>query len=445
LGLVVLAIAGAAAAPAHARPVVLAGADPEAYSLDLHYAAEGTGRLTGTERIHFLNRGPAAIDRVWLRLWANGPDRCQPRAIDVKIEAPARAGAESVKCSALEVRLPAAVAPGAGGEISLAFTVRVRHKDDRFGHARGISLLGNVIPTLAVQDDRGLHLEPYSDNGESFYSLAARWDATLTLPAKLRAATTGAAVSDHVHRGLRTLHVETAQARDFALAIGPFHVTSTTEHGVRIRAFARPRAHTVRRALRAARRAVSIYTRRLAPFGGKELDMVLLGGGVGGFGGMEYPELIFTMPFEEVVAHEIAHQWWFGIVGDDQYHDPWLDESFASYFEERQYPFENQCQVRRPYELVAPWRRKFPLDSSMGVFDSHPTAYVEVVYAAGSCALQSLEHDIGRPRMTQVVRLLQSRFRFGVMRESDVIAAIREVVPRYDLAGWERRAHLSSP
>jgi hypothetical protein len=47
--------------------------------------------------------------------------------------------------------------------------------------------------------------------------------------------------------------------------------------------------------------------------------------------------------------------------------------------------------------------------------------------------------------MTQVVRLLQSRFRFGVMRESDVIAAIREVVPRYDLAGWERRAHLTSP
>jgi aminopeptidase N len=173
--------------------------------------------------------------------------------------------------------------------------------------------------------------------------------------------------------------------------------------------------------------------------------MVLLGGGVGGFGGMEYPELIFTMPFGEVVAHEIAHQWWFGIVGDDQYHDPWLDESFASYFEERQYPFENQCDVRRPYDLVAPWRRKFPLDASMAVFDRHPTAYVEVVYAAGSCALQSLEHDIGRSRMTQVVRLLQSRFRFGVMRESDVIAAIREVVPRYDVAGWERRAHLTSP
>jgi aminopeptidase N len=248
-----------------------------------------------------------------------------------------------------------------------------------------------------------------------------------------------------VHKGLRALHLETPQARDFALAVGPFHVTSTTQNGVRIRAFARPRAHTVRRALRAARRAVSIYTRRLAPFGGKELDMVLLGGGVGGFGGMEYPELIFTMPFGEVVAHEIAHQWWFGIVGDDQYHDPWLDESFASYFEERQYPFEDQCDVRRPYDLVAPWRRKFPLDASMAVFDRHPIAYVEVVYAAGSCALQSLEHDIGRSRMTQVVRLLQSRFRFGVMRESDVIAAIREVVPRYDLAGWERRAHLTSP
>jgi hypothetical protein len=106
-------LAGVTAGPAHAAPVVISGAAPESYKLDLRYSARGAGKLTGHERIAFVNRGPAAIDRIWLRLWANGPDRCRPRAIDVRIAAPARAGTESVRCTALEVHLPAAVAPEA--------------------------------------------------------------------------------------------------------------------------------------------------------------------------------------------------------------------------------------------------------------------------------------------------------------------------------------------
>ena len=222
-------------------------------------------------------------------------------------------------------------------------------------------------------------------------------------------------------------------------------MSTTTARGVRIRAFARAGARDVRANLRAARRTVDALSRRLAPYGGRELDIVLLGGGVGGFGGMEYPELIFTMPFGNVIAHEIAHQWWYGLVGDDQFHEPWLDESFATYSEERLYPLFDQCDPRRPYGVVSPSRRGFALDSTMEVWDRSPIAYGEVVYLAGSCALQTLERDLGRSRMTAVLRLLQSRFRFGVMRKSDVLDAIHEVAPGYDLAAWLRLAHLSSP
>jgi hypothetical protein len=438
----VAVLAGAAAGPAHAAPAVISGADPESYSLDLRYVAKGAGKLTGSERIEFVNRGPGAIDRVWLRLWANGPDNCHPRAIDVRVQAPARAGAERTHCTALEVLLPGPVAPGATGSISLRFTIRVRPKDDRFGHAKKISLLGNVIPLLTVQDDRGLHLEPYSDQGESFYSLAARWDATMHVPAKLRAASTGTVLSEHVRKRVRTIHVATGQARDFGLAVGPFKVMSTRIAGVHVRAFAQPRARQVALGLHVARRAVSAYASRLAPYGSRELDMVILGGGVGGFGGMEYPELVFVSPNPVAIAHEIAHQWWYGLVGDDQYDDPWLDESFASYMELRQNPWEDGCDRRRPYDVVAPRRRGIALDTSMAVFNRAPVAYGEVVYGAGACALVTLEHDIGRTRMTQVLRLLQTRFRFGVIRESDVLAAIHEVVPGFDLAGWVRLAHL---
>ena len=34
---------------------------------------------------------------------------------------------------------------------------------------------------------------------------------------------------------------------------------------------------------------------------------------------------------EIVVAHEVAHQWWYSLVGNDQIDEPWLDEAFAQF------------------------------------------------------------------------------------------------------------------
>jgi hypothetical protein len=438
---VALLLLAAGAAPAAAAPAVISGADPEAYVLDLTYDARGAGTLRGSERIEFVNRGPAALERVWLRLWANGPDRCRPRHIDVQIEAPAQAGAERVRCSALEVRLAAPVAPGASAAVSLAFRVRGRRANDRFGHARGVALLGNVVPVLAVDDDRGLRLPPYSAIGETFYSLSARWKATLRLPARLRAATTGAVVSERIRGARRTVQVATPQARDFALAIGRLDVSSTHAAGVRIRVFTNGGARVVRGAARDARRAVTTFSRRYGPYGSSELDAVVV---PFRYGGMEYPELIFAHPSKVAVVHEIAHQWWYGLVGDDQSREPWLDESFATYAHEWLNPSVNLCSPDRPYSLVNPKWRHIPLDSPMALFERLPEPAIgDVIYAAGSCALQRLERDIGRARMTAFFRLLQGRFRFGVMRTSDVIDAIREVAPNFDVAAWKSMAHLS--
>jgi Peptidase family M1 domain len=431
-------------APAAARPVEIRGADPERYTLDLRYETRGAGVLSGSERIEFVNRGPAALRTVWLRLWANGPDDCRPRRIRVEVEAPATAGRERVSCTALEVRLAAPVPPGGSGEISLRFEVQGRRVADRFGRVRNTVLLGNVIPVLAVRDQRGLHLEPYAKRGESFYSLGAHWDAVLQLPRRLRAATTGATVSEEVAGGERTLRVSTEQARDFSLAVGPLRHVQASEGGVTVRVFAERRVRGSRGALRIARRAVRALGRRLGPYDSTELDVVLVRGGLGEGIGMEYPELVFSIPAADVITHEVAHQWWYGLVGNNQYLEPWLDESFAQYSHERLHPRVNFCRPRRPYLLVAPWRRHIRLDSTMELFErGAPAAIGEVVYFAGSCALQRLERDIGPSRMTAVLRGLQTRHRHGVMTRSDVLAAIRREAPRYRLRRWLRLAHLA--
>jgi aminopeptidase N len=56
---------------------------------------------------------------------------------------------------------------------------------------------------------------------------------------------------------------------------------------------------------------------------------------------MEYPgavlitDTLYEMGSEDileyVVAHEVAHQWWYAMVGNDEIDDPWLDESLTEY------------------------------------------------------------------------------------------------------------------
>ena len=55
--------------------------------------------------------------------------------------------------------------------------------------------------------------------------------------------------------------------------------------------------------------------------------------------GMEYPGLVFVsdhrLATDEgyvTLLHEIAHQWFYNVIGNDQINEPWLDEGMATYF-----------------------------------------------------------------------------------------------------------------
>ena len=83
------------------------------------------------------------------------------------------AGALSVGCTALDITLPAPLAQGQSGTIGFDLKIVVPSGADRFGHDGAFSFIGNALPVLAIRDGSGWHLDPYTNNGESFYSLAA--------------------------------------------------------------------------------------------------------------------------------------------------------------------------------------------------------------------------------------------------------------------------------
>lgn len=406
------------------------------YTLDLRFTRDAGGTLAGVEAIRFRNVSGRTMMAVWLRTWANGPSGCARRRIAITIAAPARRGGEEAGCTSLQVVPPAPVPPGATATIRLAFRVTVPPANDRFGRSLGDYMIGNAVPILAVRDAHGLHVdEPYFADGESFYSLAANWRATLRLPASLVAATTGTTISDTTRRGTRRIVTSAVQARDFALVIGRMHRAVEMVDGRRIRVW----WHTAagRRALlRDAARAMRTMTLEAGPYRASELDVVQ--SAFGGFGGMEYPELVMTETWPVASVHEVAHQWFYGMIGDDEYAAPWLDESFATYAERLILGIlPRPCDVSDP---LARW--KTPLDTSSAYFRNHPRRYDEV-YTGGACVLYAYERAAGPTAMRSLLHLLLRRFGGGVETTEDVIRAMAVSAPTaFDIDAFVARSRI---
>lgn len=94
-------------------------------------------------------------------------------------------------------------------------------------------------------------------------------------------------------------------------------------------------------------------------------------------------------------VHEMAHNWWFGLVGNDQATEPWLDESMALYSERIFFEYNNPSLVDWWWQ----WRVNYfgpygYVDQSIYEFNSFDE-YVDAVYRNGATFLEDLRARIG--------------------------------------------------
>src|SRR5690606_21756679 len=92
--------------------------------------------------------GTGPLDRVWLRLWANGRSGCTAQAITVAASTGASLGRVRRACTALEVLLDEPLPRGERIALPLTLTITAPDFPDRFGTTEGIYLFGNALPVV---------------------------------------------------------------------------------------------------------------------------------------------------------------------------------------------------------------------------------------------------------------------------------------------------------
>ncbi|GAB4474678.1 MAG: hypothetical protein Kow00124_14890 [Anaerolineae bacterium] len=147
-----------------------------------------------------------------------------------------------------------------------------------------------------------------------------------------------------VGRDGQTWRFNVERARGVAFfASDRFEVTEGEVDGIPVSSYyLSEHAHAGINAYGIAVNALKLFTELYGPYPYDSLTVVENGF----FGGMEYSALIsvtsyayYTYTGEArsllalLIAHEIAHQWWYGAVGNDQVNEAWLDESLAFYSE----------------------------------------------------------------------------------------------------------------
>ncbi len=381
-----------------------------AYTLRVDLSFDGP-RLDVVESIDITNTTGAAVAALRLSVLARAYGEMDVRSVTVDGH---RTRFDFPDVASMRVRLPRPLEGGRSTRVVIRFTDRpgpdvADSLHARLSKADGVLRVADWFPLLS--DGHGLR-----NPGDSQVSPAA---SSITLDLQTDP---GLVVAAPGHRtvtrdGRQIYRLDHARDYAFALARHLRRWSAVTRDGVRVRVFA-PVGTDGRRALRLAVGALQTYDDAYGPYPWPELVVAPT---PGGWIATESPGLVFlgtdTYANPEVVRHEVAHQWFYALVGDDQLREPWVDEAFATFS-------EHALFGRRAWGYCS--RR--PVDSPVTAFPDRFDrwgcgGYVETVYEKGAAMIQGVRRFLGDRAFFATMRGFIAQHRFALVTGEDVVRA----------------------
>jgi hypothetical protein len=343
--------------------------------------------------------------------------------------------------SLMKITLPKAINPGQKVTLESIFAVKLPSVFARMGYADDFVMAGQWFPKIAVYEptgrrgrgEEGWNLHQYHGNSE-FYADFGIYDVRIQVPSGYTVAATGFPLKPPADDGKQKTYAFYADdVHDFAWSASPHFIyyeepyATTQVPGVRIKLYLDPNHEDLKvRYMTAAKKALARYSEWYGSYPYSTLSIVVPPANGNGAGGMEYPTLVTgwgaaedqpDLELERVIVHEIGHQFWYGMVANNEFEEAWLDEGFTSYAEdklmEREYGVKPNTTIEASY-ITHPESLK--LDSwSYGRHD----AYAENVYTRAKLVLRAIEAQVGSETMQRVLKSYFRTWRFKHPATSD--------------------------
>lgn len=390
--------------------------------------------VTGQLKVTFKNNVGKKLNKLYFNLWGNADmfkeNGGSMTASHIKVNGKdADYGIDGTKLRITGLSLK----NNKKATVNMEFKVTLPNQQDRFGWYDQTVSLGNWFPILGVYDDEGWNVDPYFPYGESFYSVTGDFDVTLATDRSEVVATTGTEQGKpQVIGNIAVHHYKAKNVRDFAMEMDPgYHVKHTKVGNVKVNVYYTDKqAKYADAMLEAGHDSVKLFNKKFGKYPWPELDIASM---EGWFGGMEYPQLVMISlagtpsqaGTKSTTAHEIGHQWFYGVVGDNEYDEPWLDESFAS--------FAAALYSGRLDQLTSPpvENKIFHLSSPVSTFTNHAdeggiNAYYSMIYDYGSRTLNDLRLTLGDKTFYKAMHDYYQKKKFGISTTKDFIKIMEQ-------------------
>jgi len=365
----------------------------------------------------------------------------------------------------LRVPLPRAVGPGETIEVELSFTAKVPRTFARTGYRGDYLLAAQWFPKIGVLGPDG-EWDCHQFIQTEFFSDFGVYDVTLTLPSGWVVGATGRQL-DVREEGPVTAHRFVQEdVHDFAWAASPAFTVYTRRFEppelppVELRLLLMPDHHAHRdRYFDATEAALEHYGRWWGAYPYAQLTVVDPAFR-SGTGGMEYPTLFTggthwlsppgSRSPEGVTVHEAGHQFWYGIVANDEFEHAWLDEGFNTYSTTRtlEAAFPEHAHVERYFDGVLPVaipgvvppERTAGADRYGGLhsdlkrdpqarpsWQTGPGGYHINAYGKGALTLRTLENYLGWSTFQRVVSAYFRTYAFSHPEPADFFRVAERV------------------
>ena len=444
------------------------------YGIDVVFSPQ-EGTLHCKQRVYYTNTEENPITNLYFHIYPNAfkyedktvfppeemsrayPDGFWPGFIEfhnIELnEKPTTYTIQGYSDDILTIVLDEALEPGQRADVWMEYSVKLPKSPGRFGYWENTFNLGNWYPILCVYDERGWNLEPYYPLGDPFYSDISNYKVSISIPKDYIIVATGELIGIKEGEDQNIWDFEALKVRDFAWVASDKFITSTMTIGNTTVYSYYYTQQTGEKALDYGASALRIFNQLFGQYPYKTLSIVQTDFFIGG---MEYPQLVMIdgSLYEEeqndwleiVTVHEVAHQWWYGLVGNDQIYDSWLDEALTEYStimyfgqrygQQEEYRKYEELLDKGRYQLFKVYRYSEDMNESIHrpLYEFEDWfEYDALVYGKGAIMLHEIRQEMGDENFIKVLKTYFENNKFQNAKPKDFYKVCEDVTGQ----NWE--------
>lgn len=399
-----------------------------------HYEIEAVyaeGKIYGWERVNLVNLRNRAVQDLLLVLPAPSINpKAKTKVYSVMLDGVPMEFQEGE--TYLRVVLPHSLEPKEKLELEISFDTLVPQGPSRLGYTGSCAVLTCWYPVVSLDAS----VPVYSSFGEPYSFQSGVYSVDLKVEKNLQVFSSLEQVAK-IHEG-DSSHYQFSSSlpiREAAFVVGHFRTETVASGGTQVcYAYNHYRSGVAEYAAK----AMELFGQWWGIYPYPSLTLVEVP--LAELHGMEYGGMVLLSSINQhdpfIVVHEVAHQWWQGMVGNNQEKEAWIDEGLANYstllfFEHTAGGYSNYLSRIRSMESQA-GREGGKLERSLLDYSSEEE-YRRNAYVRGALVWHQVRRQVGRNQLLAFLRSIQQHYRFSQITTEEIFFLLNNAFPTLEL------------